>query len=199
MKKKRMNDKERYSGDYWKKNVLERISEFVTQRVFGCNAIDFKQGLLRFNAHLVTHDPTKTSRRDRAIIDQTAKTLAPSSLASAWWTIDTGASHNVMGSSSSSSTAEPTRVVIDQTDLKRKVLQQNDSWRESKRLASERIAKQKGEGSASSSSTVVYKDMGPGATHSTAEQNIAKSSQDVSMDTLVKSPTKSPSPVRKAK
>ena len=105
--KQRMNDKERYSADYWKKNILERISEFVTQRVFGCNAIDFKQGLLRFNAHLVTHDPTKTSRRDRAIIDQTAKTLAPSSLASAWWTIDTGASHNVLGGSSSSSSTDP--------------------------------------------------------------------------------------------
>ena len=62
--KKRMNKIERNSGDHWKSNALERISAFVTQRIFGCNAIDFKQGLLRFNAHLVMHDPTKTSRRD---------------------------------------------------------------------------------------------------------------------------------------
>ena len=137
----------------------------------------------------MTHDPTKTSRRDRAIIDQTVKALAPSSLASAWWTIDTGASHNVLGGSSSSSSTDPTRVVIDPADLKRKILQQNDSLRESKRLASERLARQTGEGGASSSST--------------AEQTATKTSQDVSMDTFVRSPTftpsESPSPMREAK
>ena len=191
--KKRMNDQWRKSGDYWKENQLYYIGDFVAQRVFGCNAIDFKQGFLRYNAHLVTHDPATTSRRDRAIIDQTAKTLAPRSLASSRWTIDTGASHNVFGSSSSSSSTEPTRVVIDQTDLKRKILLQSDSLRESKRIASERIAKQQGEGSACSSSAVVQHEKDEG------EQRIAKDSKDVSVETSDKTPTAKPSPVRDAK
>ena len=84
------------------------------------------------------------------------------------------------------------RVVIDQNDLKRKIVMQSDSLRESKRIASERLAKRQGEGSASSSSRVVQHEKDEG------EQCIAKSSQDVSMETLVRTPTQSPSPVRDA-
>ena len=157
--------------------MLEQIGSFITQQVFGCNAVDFKRGYLRYNAHLATwgnDDPNGTSRRDRAIIDQTAKALYQSS-AHSW------------SSSSSSSTAH---VVIDPADVKRKILRQNDSLRESKRQASERIAKQLGES-------------GGGSTPSSAEPFTTKHSPNDPKDAIVRSPTftpsKSPSPVKEVK
>ena len=181
------------SGNHWKENQMYYIGDFVARQIFGCNAMDFKQGYLRYNAHLVTQDPAMTSRRDRAIIDQTAKTLAPRSQASRGWLIDTGASHTVIGSSPSSSNTEPTRVVIDQTDRKRKILLQSDSWFESKRIASERIAMQRGEGSACSSSTVVQHEKDEG------ERSIAKDPKDMSVEASDKTSTAKPSSVRDAK
>ena len=117
----------------WKQNILENdISEFITNEIFGCSACDFRLRWISKNADLFDGrsfdriEDNKTSRVNKAILDQTARAVRLTSASA------------IRSTASSSGTS---CVVIDEDQTEEDFQRLKEFYVDSKRRAVERHSK----------------------------------------------------------
>ena len=106
-----------------------RTHEFLTRNLFGCSPIELKRGGVRYNAYLLEGESLqvgRTSRRERAMLDQVAEALDVASDARPGFEIGETAPH----------------VVIDEEAVRAKILLQNDGLAYAKQCADEQATQE---------------------------------------------------------